>query len=66
MNGFKIKEEWIFRAAGIILLLISIAYVFYSLRFMVSGVRVGFDTSLIKVPDAVKFNVEEIDRLNLR
>ncbi len=66
MNGFKIKEEWLFWAAGILLFTLSALYVVYALRFMVSGVRVGFDTSLIKVPDAVKFNLDQVDQLELR
>ncbi len=63
MEFLEDKKELVYTAIGIAIFTILLLTVIFSFRFMVEQINAALNPSLIKTPEAVKFNLDLVEGL---
>lgn len=61
----KIKREFIFIAAGILLLVCVIGFIFYSVSFLVDNTTQALNSNAANAQSNSKFNIEGLKKLGV-
>lgn len=65
MERFSDKRELMYLALGLLAFGVLLFVFLYSTNFLVSELRAALNPDLIKAPETVKFNLDQIGQLNL-